>query len=105
MQEYPVKRGYYRDLHGSISRSLRDCFGVDPIRVGDHYQISYGALKLLDAAPGKDGKTLVVHTESDIGAPDEVILDTNKRFRAFLDAVTGYSTKERVKRAKIVETE
>ena len=35
-----------------------------------------------------------------MNAGDEVILDTNKRFRKFLDAITGFSTKERVKRAK-----
>lgn len=105
MQEYPVKRGYNRDLQGSIPKALRECFGVEPVRVGEHYQLSYGALRLLDAAPGKDGKTLIVHTESDIAATDDVILDTNRRFREFLDKVTGYSTKERVKRAKSVETE
>lgn len=100
MQEYPVKRGYYRDLPGSIERELQRCFGVKPEREGDRFRIAYGALKLLEATPGKDGKTLVVHTESDIGAADDVILDTNKRFRSFLDAVTGYSTKERIKKAK-----
>jgi len=105
MQEYPVKRGYYRDLPGLIERSIRECFGVEPVRVGDHYQVSYGALKLLDAAPGKDGKTLLVYTESDLNAPDDVILDTNRKFRAFLDAVTGYSTKERVKKAKSIESD
>lgn len=105
MQEYPVERGYYRDLPGSIERALRECFGVEPVRVGDRCRLSYGALKQLEAAPGKEGKTLVVHTESDLDAPDDVILDTNRRFRAFLDAVTGYSTKERVKRAKGTETE
>ncbi len=36
---------------------------------------------------------------------DVVIIDTNKRFRKFLDAVTGFSTKERVKRAKSVAEE
>jgi hypothetical protein len=105
MQEYPVKRGYYRDLPVSIERALRECFGVEPVRVGDRFQISYGALKHLEAAPGNGGKTLQVHTESDLDAPDDVILDTNRRFRAFLDAVTGYSTKERVKRAKSTDTE
>jgi hypothetical protein len=31
---------------------------------------------------------------------DDVIIDTNKRFRKYLDVITGFSTKERVKRAK-----
>ncbi|MEM2124389.1 MAG: DUF5611 family protein, partial [Methanolinea sp.] len=35
MQEYPVKRGYYRDLPGSIERELERCFGVKPEREGD----------------------------------------------------------------------
>ena len=34
---------------------------------------------------GTGGKTLRVNTESDITAGDEVIIDTNKRFRKFLD--------------------
>ncbi|HPW11307.1 MAG TPA: DUF5611 family protein, partial [Methanoregulaceae archaeon] len=69
----------------------------------DHYQISFGALRLLDVTVGKDGKTLLVHTESDKDAPDAVILDTNRRFRKYLDLVTGFSTKERVKKSKSIE--
>ena len=49
-----------------------------------------------------DGKSVIIDTESDITASDEAILDTNRRFRRFLDAVTGFSTKERVKRSKSV---
>jgi hypothetical protein len=70
---------------------------------GDRYQISYGALRLLEVTTGSGGKTLIVRTESDKDASDEVILDTNRRFRKYLDKVTGYSTKERVKKAKSVE--
>jgi hypothetical protein len=44
-----------------------------------------------------------VKTESNRDADDTVIIDTNRRFRQFLDLVTHYSTKERVKRAKSVE--
>ena len=46
-----------------------------------------------------------MHTESDSGSSDEVILDTNRRFRRYLDITTGYTTKERVKKAKAVEKE
>jgi hypothetical protein len=52
---------------------------------------------------GTDGKSVVIDTESDLNASDAVILDTNKRYRKYLDAVTGFSTKERVKRSKSVE--
>jgi hypothetical protein len=43
---------------------------------------------------------VIIDTESDLTASDDVILDTNKKFRKYLDAITGFSTKERVKRAK-----
>ncbi|MCU0632076.1 MAG: DUF5611 family protein [Methanolinea sp.] len=103
MQEYPVKRGYTKDLQETIGNKMRECFGVEPRRAGEHFQISYGALKILEVSPGTGGKTLVVNTESDTSVSDEVILDTNRRFRKYLDEVTGYSTKERVKKAKSVE--
>jgi hypothetical protein len=103
MQEYPVKRGFTKDLNTTIAESLTQCFSTEVKKVGDHYQIRYGALRLLDVTPGAGGKTLIVRTESDKDASDEVILDTNRRFRKYLDMVTGFSTKERVKKAKSVE--
>ncbi len=103
MQQYPVKRGFSKELGSTMVTSLKECFGVEPKREGDHYTVQYGALKVLDVSIGSDGKSLVVRTESDTSVSDEVILDTNKRFRKYLDLVTGYSTKERVKKAKTVE--
>jgi hypothetical protein len=102
MQEYPIKRGLTKDLEQRVAAELKTCFGVEPEKTGNAYRIRYGALKRLEATPGAGGKTLRVNTESDTSASDEVIIDTNKRFRKFLDAVTGFSTKERVKRAKSV---
>jgi hypothetical protein len=103
MQEYPVKRGLTKDLDKRMVDALKECFGTEVRKAGDHYQISYGALQLLDVSVGRGGKTLVVHTESNRDATDEVIIDTNRRFRRYLDAATGYSTKERLKKAKSVE--
>jgi hypothetical protein len=64
------------------------------------YRIRFGALKRLDVKAGAGSKTVIVDTESDMNVNDEAIIDTNKRFRKYLDAVTGFSTKERAKRAK-----
>ncbi len=105
MQEYPVKRGLTKDLEGRMVQALKECFETEPVKSGNHYQISYGALKLLEVTMGGGGKTLVIRTESDRSATDAIILDTNKRFRKYLDIVTGYPTKERVKRSKSVEKE
>ena len=103
MQQYPVKRGFSKDLESTMVQSLGICFGVEPKHDGGHYTIQYGALKVLDVSVGSDGKSLIVRTESDTSVSDDVIIDTNKRFRRYLDAVTGFSTKERVKKAKTVE--
>ena len=103
MQEYPVKRGFTKNLDESVARELRHYFGTEARQSKEHYQITYGALHLLDISIGKDGKSIIVRTESNRDADDTVIIDTNKRFRQFLDAVTGYTTKERVKKAKSIE--
>jgi len=102
MQEYPIKRGLTKDLEARTVAELKNQFGVEPEKTGNSYRIRFGALKRLEATCGAGGKTIVIDTESDTAASDEVIIDTNKRFRKFLDAVTGFSTKERVKRAKSV---
>ena len=39
-------------------------------------------------------------TESRKGAADDVIMDTNKRYRVFLEEATGFTAKERLKKAK-----
>lgn len=60
--------------------------------------MSYGALSRL--VVGIDKKKLCVETEARKDVADDVILDTNKRYRIFLEEATGYSAKERLKKAK-----
>ncbi len=105
MQEYPIKRGLTKDLDTRAAAELKNCFGIEPTKTEKGYRIVFGALKRLDVNPGAGGKTVTIDTESDLSASDVAIIDTNKRFRKFLDAVTGFSTKERVKRAKSVTGE
>jgi hypothetical protein len=100
MQEYPIKRGLTKDLEARTLAELKTCFGKDPEKKEKGYRTSFGALKRLDVTFGAGGKSVIIDTESDMTVSDDVIIDTNKRFRKFLDAVTGFSTKERVKRAK-----
>jgi len=102
MQEYSIKRGLTKDVDARIVAELKNCFGVDPENTAKGYRIKSGALKRLDVYVGPGEKSVIIDTESDINATDEVILDTNKRFRKYLDAITGFSTKERVKRVKSV---
>jgi hypothetical protein len=102
MQEYPIKRGLTKDLEARVVAELKNCFGAEPEKTATGYRIKAGALKRLDVVIGAGTKSVIIDTESDITTPDDVIMDTNKRFRKFLDAVTGFNTKERVKRAKSV---
>ena len=102
MQEYPIKRGLSNDLEARVVAELKNCFGAEPEKTAKGYRIRSGALKRLDVVIGPGSKSVIIDTESDLATPDDVIIDTNKRFRKYLDAVTGFSTKERVKRAKSV---
>ena len=101
MQEYQIKRGYTKDLAKSMVQGLRDQFGLEPAPSDDgHYTISYGALRRLEVWSGERGKTLIVDTEADKDAGDDTIIDTNRRFRNYLQQVTGYTAKERAKKAQ-----
>jgi hypothetical protein len=62
------------------------------------YISGFGAFKSLRV--WIDNKKLCVDSESDKGVSNEVVLDTNKRYRTFLDEATGYSSKDRLKMAK-----
>jgi hypothetical protein len=100
MQEYPIKRGLTKDLETRAVTEIKNCFGKEAEKTATGYRASFGALKRLDVAIGAGGKSVIIDTESDMKVSDDVIMDTNKRFRKFLDVLTGFSTKERVKRAK-----
>lgn len=101
MQEYQIKRGYTKQLAESMVQGLRDQFETEPAVSADgHYTITYGALQRLEVWSGEKGKTLIVDTEADKNADDETIIDTNRRFRNYLQQVTGYTAKERAKKAQ-----
>lgn len=78
---------------------LTEIFQVDPRNDGGKLTIQYGAIKELKT--WVDDKKLIVETQSDMGVKDQAtILDTNKKFRDFLEEATGYTAKERLKQAK-----
>ncbi|VVB89968.1 Uncharacterised protein [uncultured archaeon] len=62
------------------------------------FTVSYGVFVRL--AVWIDKKKLCVDSESNKGAGNDVILDTNRRFREFLEEATGYTAKERLAKAK-----
>jgi hypothetical protein len=100
MQEFQVKRGHTKDLAGDVEKAFTEGFGVRPEREGETFAISFGALSRMEVRIGEGGKSVTVNTVSRKDADEATILDTNRRFRTFLDRVTGFTSKERVKRAK-----
>jgi len=98
MQEYTFKRGYKLDLE-RIHECLAESFPAEIKKDGDKLVMSYGIFKTLTV--WIQNKKMAVDTESDTTVTDdEAILDTNKRYRDFLYKATGYTAKERLKKAK-----
>jgi hypothetical protein len=97
VQEYVFKRGFKKGAHERILEALKDCFGVDVEESDEEYVLSYGALQKVTI---RVSDTLLVETEAKEGAPDELIVDTNARFRCFLEKATGYTAKQRAKKAQ-----
>jgi hypothetical protein len=95
--EYSFKRGFRPELE-RIRSALEEEFPTDIQVEGERLLLSYGALKSIEV--WVEGKKLFVTTESSDEVGDEVILDTNKRFRNFLERATGYTAKQRLQQAK-----
>jgi len=98
ISEYTFKRGY-KPENERIRGILEEVFEKKPAESGGKMTVSYGAIKEMKA--WVQDKKLYVETQSDLSVKDEkLIIDTNKRFRDFLEEATGYSAKERLKMAK-----
>ena len=95
--EYSLKRGFKPDLE-RIKGVLETEFLTEVRQEGEKLTLSYGALKRIEV--WIEGKKLAVVTESAPGAGDDQALDTNKRFRNFLENATGYTAKQRLQMAK-----
>jgi hypothetical protein len=98
MREYELRRGVAKALEGSGLRAIAlqtfSDVGVD----GSRITVSFGAIEKLTA--WTDGKKLFVDTVMKAGVPDHVATETIKAFNAFLEKATGYTAKERSKKAQ-----
>ncbi|MGZ4891410.1 MAG: DUF5611 family protein [Halobacteriota archaeon] len=97
IQEYAFKRGFKKDANQRVVEALKACFGIDINVRDEEYRLSYGALKTMTI---RVAETLLVDTEPSIGVPEAVMIDTNARFRCFLEKATGYTAKQRAKKAQ-----
>lgn len=95
--DYSFKRGFKPDLN-RILAVLQEEFPTDIKQEDGKLLLSYGALK--SVCVSISGKKLTVITESATGAGDAEVMDTNKRYRNFLEKATGYTAKQRLQMAK-----
>ncbi len=97
IQEYAFKRGFKKDANQRVVEALKACFGIDINVRDEEYRLSYGALQKITI---RVADTLLVDTESSASVPEAVMIDTNARFRCFLEKATGYTAKQRAKKAQ-----
>ncbi|MFZ3149362.1 MAG: DUF5611 family protein [Methanothrix sp.] len=95
--DYSFKRGFKPDLE-RIFKALEEEFPTGIKQEDGKLLFSYGALKSISVSI--TGKKLTVTTQSVAGASDDEVMDTNKRFRNFLEKATGYNAKQRLQMAK-----
>ena len=99
MSEYEVRRGHQENIApDKLMAHMKEAFGnVD--RRDDRFVSSFGALKEIRAWQG--GKNLLcVETDMDTSVDNEMAGKTIKAYNTFLERATGYTAKERGKRAQ-----
>ena len=98
MRAYELRRGHGKNIEGDKLRAITaDCFGAAQQDAGKVFA-SFGAIERLTA--WTDGKHLFVDMVMKTGVPNELATDTITRNNRFLEAATGYSAKERAKKAQ-----
>ncbi len=98
MRAYELRRGHAKSIEGDKLRAIAaDMFGSASVD-GGKVVLSYGAIEKLTA--WTDGKQLFVDMAMKPGVPDDVATETISRNNRFLEAATGYTAKERSKKAQ-----
>ncbi len=98
MRAYELRRGHAKNLEGDKLRGIAaETFGSATAE-GGKVVVVFGAIEKLTA--WTDGKQLFVDLVMKTGVPDDVATDTISRNNRFLEAATGYSAKERAKKAQ-----
>ena len=99
MQEYEVRRGHQENIQlDKLRAHMQAAFGAVEERDGKLVS-SFGALKEIMAWPS--GKSMLgIETTMNKDVPNDVAQSTIKAYNTFIEAATGYTAKERGKRAQ-----
>jgi hypothetical protein len=98
MNEYDIKRGHYEKIEGGkLETLMRDLFGTVN-KDGEKLKATFGAMECLTVwVDGK--KSLFVETRMNTKVDDKTASDTIRLYNQFLERSTGFTAKERRKRA------
>lgn len=98
MQKYPVRTTHRAGLSpDALVAVARDAFGTAEVD-GPSVTVRFGAIVALRASA--EGKELKIEVTMDPKVPEAVAQDTIHRYNRFLEAATGYTSKERAKRLR-----
>ncbi len=98
MRAYELRRGHSKNLEGDQLRAIAEQHFGAATEEGGKVVLSFGAIETMTV--WTDGKQLFVDMVMKSGVPDGVATDTISRNNRFLEAATGYSAKERAKKAQ-----
>ncbi len=98
MNPYSIKRGHYENIEGDKLKALmKDIFG-NARKDGDKFVSTYGALDPLTV--WMDGKKVIcIDTVMNPNVENDVASETISKYNDFLLRVTGFTSKERKKKA------
>ena len=94
-----IKRGHWRVVDGDGLKNLMEDFFDTPVSVEDdgwHF-VEYGALKPLRVKMNSKNELEVI-TIADPDVANDVASESIRRYNKFLEAATGFNSKQRSKR-------
>lgn len=98
MRTYELKRGHFKKIEGQkLFDLVRESFG-DANAEEEKISASFGALTKI--VVWTDGKFLVIDTGMNKNVDNETARETINAFNKFLEKATGFTAKERAKRAQ-----
>ncbi len=99
MVEYDIKKGWHSKLEGDGLKDMMATEFGDVREEGDTLVASFGAMSRVEARIVS--KTVLhVATEANHDVEDSVILDSKRALNRFVEAATGFDSKQRMKRAQ-----
>lgn len=100
MQDYDIRRGHFSEIEGEkLGQIIEGIFGKVTKVSDNSYETSFGAIAKLTATV-KDKKALTVDPVMNTKVDANTAAETVRKYNAFLEKATGFTSKERAKRVQ-----